>query len=104
MRLKRQRQYLKAARTASIESFKNRKLDASSLPKLAQLQTDEDKFSKDDTSDKEGESGIWFWNESANETDSDSEEEGKLDERNWERKQSSAQQEVSLKASKVEIR
>ena len=88
MRLKRQRQHLKAAKTASIESFKKRKLEASSLPRSAQLQIDDDKLS---TSDTEGESGIWFWNESANETDSDSEEEGELDEKDWEEEQSSTQ-------------
>ena len=61
----------------------------SSLSKLVQLQIDKDKFSKNDTSNKKGKSGIKFWNESANETDLDSEKEGKLDKRNWERKQSS---------------
>ena len=104
MRLKRQRQHLKAARTASIESFKNRKLEASSLPKSAQPQIDDDKLSTDDTSDTEGESGIWFWNESANEIDSDSEEEGELDEKDWEEEQSSTQQDVSCISSKVEIK
>lgn len=104
MRLKRQRQNLKAARTASIEFFKKRKLEASSLPRSAQLQIDDDELSTDDTSDTEGESEIWFWNESANETDSDSEEESELDEKDWEEEQSITQQKISHKACKVEIK
>lgn len=47
---------------------------------------------------------MWFWNESANETDSDSEQEGELDEGDWEVEQSRTKQVVSPKASKVEIR
>ena len=104
MRLKRQRQHLKASGTASIESFKKRKLEASSLHESAQPQIDDDKLSTDDTSDTEGESAIWFWNESANEIDSDSEEEGELDEKDWEEEQSSTQQDVSCISSKVEIK
>ena len=104
MLLKRQRQHLKAARTASIEFFIKRKLEASSLPKSAQPQIDDDKLSTDDTSDTEGESAIWFWNESVNEIDSDSEEEGELDEKDWEEEKSSTQQDVSCISSKVEIK
>lgn len=80
-----------------------KKFEASSLPNSAQLQIDDDQLSTHDTSDTEGVSGIWFWNESANELDSDSEEEGKLDEKDWEG-QSSTQQVVSLQALKVEIK
>ena len=43
---------------------------------LAQLEIDDNKLSPTDTSDTEGESGTWFWNESANESNSDTEEEG----------------------------
>ena len=72
MPIKRRLQHLKAARAASVESFKKRRLEASSLPNSARLQIDNDKLSTGDTSDTDGESGIWFWNESANETNSDS--------------------------------
>ena len=37
----------------------------------AQLEIHNDKLSTTDTSDTEGKSGTWFWNESANESDSD---------------------------------
>lgn len=47
---------------------------------------------------------IWFQNKSANKIDSDSEEEGKLDEKDWEEKQSKIQQDVSCKFFKVEIK
>lgn len=104
MWLKRQRQYLKAARTASIESFKKKKLEASSLPRLAQLQIDDDELSTDDISNTEGKAKIWFWNESTNETDLNSEEENKLDKKDWEEEQSSTQQDISHKASKIEIK
>lgn len=49
MQLKRQCQYLKAAQTVPIESFKKRKLEVSSLSKLAQLQIDVNKLSTDNT-------------------------------------------------------
>ena len=39
-----------------------------------QLEKDDDKLSTADTSDMEGESATWFWNESANESDSDKKE------------------------------
>ena len=72
---KRQRAQRNAARAASVEIFKKRRLEASSL--LNQLNTDDDKLSTIDTSDNESDSArTWFWNESANESDSDSEEEG----------------------------
>ena len=79
MPIKRRLQHLKAARAASVESFKKRRLEASSLPNSARLQIDNDKLSTGDTSDTDGESGIWFWNESANETNSDSEDEDEGD-------------------------
>lgn len=60
--------------------FLKRKLEASSLSNSAQLQIDNDKLKTGDTSNTEGESGIRFWNERVNETDSDPEEEGELDE------------------------
>lgn len=87
-----------------IEYFKKRKLEASSLPKSAQPRIDDDKLSTDDTSDTEGESGIWFWNESADEIDSNSEEEGELDERYWREEQPGTQHDVSCISSRIEIK
>ena len=97
---------MKSARAASS---KKRKSEASSLLSSAQPQIDDDKLSTGDTSDTgdtEGESGTWFWNQSANETGSDSEEEDEsgVDEEDCEEEQSRTKQAVSPKASKVEIR
>ena len=71
---KRRREQLKSARAASLEGFKKRRSEANSLPNSAQLRVDDRKLSTADTTDTEGESGTWLWNESANETDSDTEE------------------------------
>lgn len=103
MPIKRRLQHLKAARAASVESFKKRRLEASSLPNSARLQIDNDKLSTGDTSDTDGESGIWFWNENANETNSDFEDKD-VDEDDWEEEQSRTEQAVSPKPSKTEIR
>ena len=73
---KRQRDQWKNARAASLQTFKKRRQDSSSLPNLVQPQLDDDKANTSDTSDTEGESETWFWHKSANESDSDSEEEG----------------------------
>ena len=73
---KRQRDQRNSARAASILTFKKRRLEASRLPKPVQPQPDDN---TNDTSDTEGESGTWYWNESANESCSDTEEEGYSD-------------------------
>ena len=73
---KRQRDQRNSARAASILTFKKRRLEASRLPKPVQPQPDDN---TNDTSDTEGESGTWYWNESANESFSDTEEEGYSD-------------------------
>ncbi len=75
MTSKRQRAQRNAARVASNEVFKKRRLEARSLPTV-QSKIDDDKLSTIDTSDTEGEEETWFWNESANETNSDTEEDG----------------------------
>ena len=51
----------------------------------------------------EGEYGIWFWNQSANETESDSKEEdgGKVDEKYLEQGQSRTEQAVSIKLQRL---
>lgn len=83
MPLKQQLWYL-----ARAASSKKRKSEASSLFNLPQPQIDKDKLSTGDTSntgDTQGVSGTWFWNQSANKTESDSEEEdeSEIDEKNW---------------------
>lgn len=94
MPTKRQREQRNAARAASIEFFKKRRLEASTLPNSAQLNTDNDKLGTTDTSDEEAKSRTWFWNGSANETDSDSDEEGSgdVDEEDLEEEQSRTEQ------------
>ncbi len=77
---KRRRAQWKSANAASVQSFKKRKSEASSLLNSTQLKVNDTKLSTTDTSDTESNSEVWFWNESANETDSDSEEEGDGDE------------------------
>ena len=66
---------LKFARAAAVQSSKKRKSEASLVLDSAQLEMDNDKLSTADTSDTEGESGAWFSNESANESDLNTEEE-----------------------------
>ena len=97
---KRQRAQRNAARVASVEVFKKRRLEASPLLNSEQLNTDDDKLSTIDTSDDESDfAETWFWNESANETDSDSEEEGcnNVDEKDLGEEQSRMEQAVSPK-------
>ena len=78
---KRWLQHLKVARAASAQSFKKRKVEACSIPDPAELEIDGKLSTIDtiDTSDTESQSGVWYWNESANESDSDSEVESDSD-------------------------
>ena len=73
---KRQRKQQNATKAVSVEFFKKRRLEASSLLTSVQLDINNNKLSTTDTSNEEAESGTWFWNESINKTDSYSEEEG----------------------------
>ena len=98
MTSKRQRQQRNAARVASNEVFKKKQLELAS----AQSQIDDDKLSTTNTSDTEGEE-VWFWNESANETNSDTKEEGEnVDLEDVE--ESRTEQAVSSKVCKTQIR
>ena len=78
--IKRQLAHLKKARLASVEHFKKQKLERSQSTNTEQLRIDDDQLRTSDTSDTEDREGFWFWNESANETDSDSECSGESDE------------------------
>lgn len=102
---KRRREQLKSARAASLEVFKKRRSEANSLPNSAQLRVDDRKLSTADTTDTEGESGTWLWNESANETDSDTEEgENGNHEKDLEGNESKIEEAVSSEVHKVEIK
>lgn len=76
---KRQREQQKAARAASALTFKKRRLEASSILDLSQLETDDNRLSAADTSNTQGESGTGLGNVSTNGSDLDAEEEGHLD-------------------------
>ena len=78
----------------------NRATEASPLLNFEQLNTDDNKLSTIDTSDDKSDSAeTWFWNESANEIDSDFEEEdcNNVDKKDLEEKQSRMEQAVSPK-------
>ena len=105
MTSKRQREQRNAARAASNEVFKKRRLEARSLSKSAQPKVDDDKLSTVNTSDTEDESETWFWHESANETNSDTEEEGDdVAESDLDLEEPRIKQAVSPDVSKTEIR
>lgn len=76
MPFKRKRKQQNVARTAFIEFFKKRRLKASSFFTSVQLDTDNNKLSTTDINNEKAESGTYFWNKSANKTNSDFEEEG----------------------------
>lgn len=84
---------MKNARAASLQTFKKRRQDSSSLPNLVQPLSDDNEANTSDTTHIEGKTETWFWHESANESDSDSEEEGfsdvDVEESNLEREQPS---------------
>ncbi len=67
---------MKSAIVAAVQAKKKRRCEVNLVTDPAQLEIDNDKLSTTDTSDTEGESRTWFWNESANEDDSDTEEGG----------------------------
>ena len=97
---KRCRNHLKAAREASVASFKKRRSEASSLLTSDQCEIDDNKLSTSDTSDTEDDSRTWFWNESANESDSDSEEGGDVDDGDLKEDHSKTEREASPKVLK----
>ena len=103
----RRRDHLKAAREASVTSFKKRRSEASSFPTLDQCEIDDNKLSTTDSSDTEDDSQTWFWNESANESDSDSAEEGDHgdgDDENLGEEHSKTEEETSPEVLKQELK
>ena len=99
----REREQWKSARAASLEHFKKKRVEASLLSNSAQLRIDDNKLITADTTDTEG---TWLWNESANETDSDTEEEGNgdIDEIGLEGDESRTEEAVGPKVHKVKLR
>lgn len=100
---KRQLDQWKNSRTASLQTFKKRRQDSSSVPNLVQPNLEDNKANTSDTSDTsdtEGESGTWFWHESADESESDSDEE----EPNSEGGQPSYEGSAKLESQRKEIR
>lgn len=99
-----QRKQQNAARTASVEFFKKRRLEASFFLTSVQHGTDNNKLSTIDTSNEKVKSGTWFWNKSANKTDSDFEEDGygDVDENDLEEEQFKIKQAIT--SSKIELR
>lgn len=83
-----------------------RKSEASSLLNSTQLKINDNRLSTTDTSDMESNSEVWFWNESANETDSDSEEEeaGNEDESDTEIEEPRTEQAVIPVVCKKEVK
>lgn len=75
MRSKRQRKQQNAARAASVEIFKKKRLEINPRISTVQLSIDDDKLSTADGREEEVDTGTWFWNESANERNSDLKEE-----------------------------
>ena len=72
--------YLKNARLASVEHFKKQKLEQSQSTNTEQLCIKDDQLCTSNISNTEDREGVWFWNKSANKTDSDLECSGKSDE------------------------
>ena len=98
---KRRRHHLKASREASVTSFKKRRSEASSLSTSDQREIDDNKLSTTNTSDTEGDSGTWFWNES----DSDSREEGNgVDEGRLKEEHSKTEKEATSEVPKKELK
>lgn len=104
---KRQREQRNAARAASVEFFKRRRLriETSSVHDSLQPSVDNDKPDTTDTRDKE-ETTTWLCNEGANETDSKKEEEGSgdVDGKDLEGEQSKTEQAVSPNDSQIELK
>ncbi len=99
---KRHRDHLKAARDASVTSFKKRRSEAGSLSTSDQREIDDNKLSTTDTSDTERDSGTWSWNERS---DSDSEKkENDVDERDLEEEHSKTERDASLEVPQKELK
>ena len=79
MTSKRRLAQLQNARLASVTYFKKRKLEQTHRPYTEQPRIDDNELSTNDTGDTgdtnadKDEEGTWFWNQSANELESDSE-------------------------------
>ena len=79
MPLKRQLEHLKKVRLASVEHFKKQKLSKIPPPSNTKQPCTDDTQSNTGDMDNTEDEATWFWNESANETESDSESGRKSD-------------------------
>ena len=79
MQSKRRLEHLKKARLASVEHFKRQKLSQIPPPSNTKQPRIDDAQSDTADTDNTEDEATWFWNESANETESDSEGGGKSD-------------------------
>ena len=108
MVLKRWRDHLKTTIKTSVTLFKIRRSEASSFSTLDHCEIDDNKLSKTNTRDTEDHPWAWFWNKSANESDSNSEEEGDhgddRDDENLGEKHSKNEEETSSKVLKQELK
>ncbi len=95
---KRQREQRNAAKTASNDYFKKRRSEASSLPILVQLKTD-------DITDTQSKFANWFWNE-AYETNSNTKEgeNDDIDELDFEMERPTTEWAVSCEGGRIEIK
>lgn len=62
-----------------LQTFKKQRQESRSFPNLVQPLLDDNKANKSNTTNLKGESKTWFWYDSTNESDSNSEEEGYSD-------------------------
>ena len=105
---KRRHDHLKAARKASVALFKKRRSESSLFPTLDHCKINDNKLSTTNTSNMEDDSQTWFWNESANKSNLDSEEEDNHrsdeDDENLEEKHSKTKEETSCEVLKQELK
>lgn len=102
MVLKCRHNHLKATRRAFVASFKKRKFEVNSLLISNQYEIDDNKLSTNNMSDMEDDSWTWFWNGSANESDSDFEkgDDNDINNEDLEKKHSKTKKEASRKVLK----
>lgn len=75
MVLKYWRNHLKIAKEAFVTSFNKRRSKANSFVTLDYCKIDDNKLNRTNTSNMENDFQIWFWNESVNKSNLDSEKE-----------------------------
>ena len=96
---------LKAVLEAFVASFKKRRSEASSLPTSDPCKINDNTLSTMNTSNTEDDFQTWFWNKSANETDSDSKKESNdEDDKNLKEEHPKTEKEASPEVLKQELK